>query len=74
MDLSETEADCKRLSEDYERQTQEWEQQLEENNMKLSENTGALNSAEENLRQKVLEANELLLQLGDFRKECVKKI
>merc|ERR1719311_1974279 len=72
--LHETEAECKRLSEDYERQTQEWEQQLEENNMKLSENTGTLNDAEENLRQKVIEANELLKQLGDFRKECVKKI
>merc|ERR1719261_2126762 len=72
--LHETEEDCKRLTEDYERQTQEWEQQLEENNMKLAENTGVLNDAEENLRQKVLEANELLKQLGDFRKECVKKI
>merc|ERR1719478_889019 len=73
-DLYNTEADCKRLTEDYERQTQEWEQQLEENNMKLSESTGNLNTAEENLRQKVMEANELLKQLGDFRKECVKKI
>merc|ERR1719310_388808 len=72
--LHETEEDCKRLQEDYERQTQEWEQQLEENNIKLSENTGTLNSAEENLRQKVLEANELLKQLGEMRKECVKKI
>merc|ERR1719353_2202330 len=74
MGLATTEADCKRLSEDYERQTQEWEQQLEDNNMKLSENTGQLNEAEENLRQKVIEANELLKQLGDHRKECVKKI
>merc|ERR1719352_889044 len=72
--LHETEEDCKRLTEDYERQTQEWEQQLEENNMKLSENTGVLNDAEENLWQKVIEANELLKQLGAFRKECVKKI
>merc|ERR1719440_6581 len=72
--LADTKTDCKRLTEDYERQTQEWEQQLEENNMKLSENTGQLNTAEENMRQKVLEANELLKQLGDFRKECVKKI
>merc|ERR1719506_958253 len=74
MALAATEADCKRLSEDYERQTQEWEQQLEDNNMKLSQNTGQLNEAEENLRQKVIEANELLKQLGDHRKECVKKI
>merc|ERR1719240_1542657 len=74
MDLHEVETDCKRLTEDYERQTQEWEQQLEENNMKLSESTGSLNTAEENLRQKVIEANELLKHLGEVRKECVKKI
>merc|ERR1719387_2989569 len=74
MALATTEADCKRLSEDYERQTQEWEQQLEENNMKLSENTGSLNDAEENLRQKVIEANELLKQLAEVRADCVKKI
>merc|ERR1719421_1204903 len=72
--LHETEQDCKTIQEDYERQNQEWEQQLEENNMKMSENTGVLNDAEENLRQKVIEANELLKQLGAFRKECVKKI
>merc|ERR1719160_1442185 len=72
--LADTEAECKRLSEDYERQTQEWESQLEENNMKLSTNTGLLNEAEENMRQKVIEANELLTQLGDHRKDCVKKI
>merc|ERR1719352_1496652 len=72
--LYETEEDCKRLSEDYERQNQEWEQELEDNNMKLSENTGMLNTAEENLRQKVIEANALLEQLADMRKECVKKI
>merc|ERR1719426_401995 len=72
--LHTTETDCQRLQEDYERQTQEWEMILEENNAKLSEQTGVLNTAEENLRQKVIEANELLKQLGEFRKECVKKI
>merc|ERR1719353_305040 len=72
--LADTEAECKRLSEDYERQTQEWEQQLDSNNAKLSETTGVLNGAEENLRQKVIEANELLKMLGSARKECVKKI
>merc|ERR1719269_313794 len=72
--LAETEADCKRLAEDYERQTMEWEQTLEDNNAKLSETTGMLNNAEENLRQKVIEANELLTQLGEHRAECVKKI
>lgn len=63
--LHDTETDCKRLQEDYERQTQEWEQQLEDNNAKLSETTGVLNNAEENLRQKVIEANELLKMLGE---------
>merc|ERR1719506_1836100 len=72
--LADTEAECKRLSEDYERQTQEWEAILEDNNAKLSETTGVLNDAEENLRQKVIEANELLKMLGDARKACVKKI
>merc|ERR1719428_2522133 len=72
--LHDTETECQRLTEDYERQTQEWEQQLEDNNAKLSETTGVLNNAEENLRQKVIEANELLKMLGDARKECVKKI
>jgi hypothetical protein len=52
----------------------EWEQTLEDNNAKLSETTGVLNNAEENLRQKVIEANELLTQLGEHRAECVKKI
>merc|ERR1719428_368668 len=72
--LHETEQDCQRLAEDYERQNQEWEQTLEDNNAKLSETTGVLNNAEENLRQKVIEANELLTQLGGVRKDCVKKI
>merc|ERR1719506_2073565 len=72
--LADTEAECKRLTEDYERQTQEWEAQLEDNNAKLAETTGVLNTAEENLRQKVIEANELLKMLADARKACVKKI
>merc|ERR1719443_913528 len=74
MSLHTVETDCQRLQEDYERQNQEWEQQLEDNNAKLSETTGVLNNAEENLRQKVIEANELLTQLGEHRAECVKKI
>merc|ERR1719183_3416916 len=72
--LAETEEDCKRLSEDYERQTMEWEQILEDNNAKLSETTGVLNTAELDLSEKVIEANELLKMLGEARKECVKKI
>merc|ERR1719482_715215 len=65
---------CKRLAEEYERQTQQWEVQLEDNNAKLSEQTGVLNTAELDLAGKVEEANELLRQLKDFRKDCAKKI
>jgi hypothetical protein len=73
-ELNTVETDCKRLSEEYERQTQEWETQLEDNSAKLSEQTGMLNTAELDLSEKVTEANELLRQLADFRKDCVKKI
>merc|ERR1719194_285494 len=73
-ELNTVETDCKRLSEEYERQTQEWETQLEDNSAKLSEQTGVLNTAEPDLSEKVTEANELLRQLSDFRKDCVKKI
>jgi len=73
-ELNTVETDCKRLSEEYERQTQEWETQLEDNSAKLSEQTGVLNTAELDLSEKVTEANELLRQLADFRKDCVKKI
>jgi len=73
-ELNTVETDCKRLSEEYERQTQEWETQLEDNSAKLSEQTGVLNTAELDLSEKVTEANELLRQLSDFRKDCVKKI
>merc|ERR1719390_583073 len=73
-ELNPVETDCKRLSEEYERQTQEWETQLEDNSAKLAEQTGVLNTAELDLSEKVTEANELLRQLSDFRKDCVKKI
>merc|ERR1719498_2114059 len=73
-ELNTVETDCKRLSEEYERQTQEWETQLEDNSAKLAEQTGVLNTAELDLAEKVTEANELLRQLSDFRKDCVKKI
>merc|ERR1719271_1174924 len=73
-ELNTVETDCKRLSEEYERQTQQWEVQLEDNNAKLSEQTGVLNTAELDLAGKVEEANELLRQLKNFRKDCAKKI
>merc|ERR1719243_400266 len=73
-ELNTVETGCKRLSEEYELQTQEWETQLEDNSAKLAEQTGVLNTAELDLSEKVTEANELLRQLSDFRKDCVKKI
>merc|ERR1719243_78921 len=72
-ELNTVETDCKRLSEEYERQTQEWETQLEDNSAKLSEQTGVLNTAELDLSEKVVEANELLLMLKEARLACVKK-
>merc|ERR1719191_1572192 len=63
--LHETESECKRLAEEYAVQNAEWEGILENSNVKFAENTGVLNDAEENLRQKVIEANELLKQLAE---------
>ena len=42
--------------------------------MKLVESTAKLNTGEENLRQRVMEANDLLQTLAEHRKECAKKI
>merc|ERR1719387_378211 len=74
MALHETETECKHLEEEYAVQNTEWEGVLEQSNVKFAEATGKLNTAEENMRQKVMEANDLLEQLGTHRKECVKKI
>merc|ERR1719472_728185 len=74
MSLHETETECKRLEEEYAVQNTEWEGVLEQSNVKFAEATGKLNTAEENMRQKVMEANDLLEQLGTHRKDCVKKI
>merc|ERR1719161_258244 len=74
MALSETETECKRLEEEYATQNAEWEAVLESSNVKFAEATAKLNTAEENLRQKVMEANDLLQQLGEHRKDCAKKI
>jgi hypothetical protein len=72
--LHETEEECKRLAEEYAIQNSEWEAVLESSNVKFAESTAKLNTAEENLRQKVMEANDLLQQLGEHRKDCAKKI
>merc|ERR1719160_927168 len=72
--LHETETECKRLEEEYATQNAEWEAVLEQSNVKFAESTAKLNTAEENLRQKVMEANDLLQTLGEHRKDCAKKI
>merc|ERR1719420_367338 len=72
--LHATETECTRLANDYAMQNMEWEQTLDTNNVKFAENTAALNTAEEAIRQKILEANELLTDLGQHRKDCAKKI
>merc|ERR1719428_1057670 len=72
--LQDLETECKRLEEDYATQNTEWEGSLEQSNVKLVESTAKLNTGEENLRQRVMEANDLLQTLAEHRKECAKKI
>merc|ERR1719316_1364096 len=72
--LAETEAECKRLAEDYKRQSDEWAQILQENNVKFSTATGNLNTAEEAIRLKVDEANALIEELTTHRADCAEKI
>jgi hypothetical protein len=72
--LAETEAECKRLAEDYKRQSDEWEGILQENNVKFSTATGNLNTAEEAIRLKVDEANALIEELTQHRADCAEKI
>jgi len=72
--LAETEAECKRLAEDYKRQSDEWAMILQENNVKFSTATGNLNTAEEAIRLKVDEANALIEELTTHRADCAEKI
>merc|ERR1719159_1590267 len=58
--LDTLEGECQRMKEDYEAQTADWEHILELNNVKLATATGTLNTAEENIRLKVIEANGLI--------------
>ena len=47
----------------YKAQTEDWEGTLEENNVKFATATGRLNTAEEAIRLKVEEANDLIAEL-----------
>jgi hypothetical protein len=72
--LAELEAECQRLNEEYHMQSVQWEQDLEEANAEFATSTGAMNSAEEELRQKILEANTLTDELVRHRADCAAKI
>merc|ERR1719408_1084980 len=72
--LDALEAECKRMADDYAQQTADWEHTLQVNNVKLATATGALNTAEEAIRLKVGEANELIGELTQHRHDCGEKI
>merc|ERR1719395_434916 len=72
--LDTLEAECKRMADDYAAQTADWEHTLQVNNVKLATATGTLNTAEEAIRLKVEEANDLIAELTMHRKDCVDKI
>merc|ERR1719446_547207 len=72
--LDTLEAECKRMADDYAAQTADWEHTLQVNNVKLATATGALNTAEEAIRLKVGEANDLIAELTQHRRDCGDKI
>jgi hypothetical protein len=72
--LDEIESDCARMTAEYEAQLADWEHTLEVNNVKLATATGTLNTAEEAIRLKVQEANELIGELTIHRQDCGDKI
>jgi hypothetical protein len=72
--LAELEAECQRLAEEYHMQSVQWEHDLEEANAEFAMSTGAMNSAEEELRQKILESNTLTEELVRHRADCAAKI
>merc|ERR1719262_1077882 len=59
---------------EYKAQSEDWEQILEQNNVKFATATGALNTAEEAIRLKVEEANDLIAELTVHRRDCADKI
>merc|ERR1719389_983192 len=72
--LAETEAECKRLAEEYKQQSDDWSLILQEANTKFATSTGNLNTAEEAIRLKVDEANALIEELTTHRADCADKI
>merc|ERR1719487_2345958 len=72
--LAELEAECHRLAEEYRQQSEDWEAELQSANVKFATSTGRLNTAEENIRLKVEEANTLIAELTTHRADCADKI
>jgi len=72
--LDALEGECKRMADDYAQQTADWEHTLQVNNVKLATATGTLNTAEEAIRLKVGEANDLIAELTQHRHDCGEKI
>merc|ERR1719482_2354951 len=70
QDLTETEAECKRLADDYAAQNDDWSLKLQESQVKFSSSTGAMNSAQNLIKEKVVEANDLIEQLTNKQNEC----
>merc|ERR1719331_2579723 len=67
--LAELEAECQRLADEYHTQSTQWEQDLETANGEFAMATGAMNSAEEELRQKILEGAETMCGIKSIRSE-----
>merc|ERR1719321_167679 len=59
---------------ELEMESQQWQHELDASNARFAEATGDMNAAEEELRQKVLEANTLTHELAAHREECSNKI
>jgi hypothetical protein len=72
--LFELESECHRLAEEYRQQSEDWEGELQAAGVKFATSTGRLNTAEENIRLKIEEANTLIGELTTHRADCADKI
>jgi hypothetical protein len=72
--LHETETECIRLAEDFRIQNEKWELELKEADAMFGKATADLATAEEEIRQKIVEANDLITQLTVHRADCAEKI
>jgi hypothetical protein len=72
--LHETETECIRLAEDFRIQNEKWELELKEADAIFGKATADLATAVEEIRQKIVEANDLITQLTVHRADCAEKI